>query len=143
MSKNKETIGERIKKRREELRISQEELAHRTGLGLRIILLVEADRPAGDFLEPIAEVLGVPLDYLKNGPDEIQDRLKEFVKTILRTRFRSSVIVQECLDEFAPSVKFRGQNLSDTEFEVLRERLYEYLDSRALEDEIRVFGLNV
>ena len=142
LSESKETPGDRIKKRREELRISQEELAERTGLGLRIIRRVEAGTPAGGFLASIAEALDVSPEYLRYGYDESQDQLNEILEATIRTRVYNPTLVQEYRENFLTSAKFRnGQNQSATDFEVLRKELYEDLDSLELEEEIRAFDL--
>ena len=141
MADMEETVGQRLQRLREERGLSQEDIGERTGLGLRIIARIEAGTPPGDFLIPIAEDLGVTAEYLRTGYEETQDEVVKFVEAELRTRLGSTMLVQECLEEFVSTVRFRGENLSDTDFEVLQEKLDEYLSWRETEDEDRAFSL--
>ena len=135
-----ETVSQKIRRVREERGLSQEDLGEKTGLGLRIIARIEAGTPPGDFLVPIAEALGVTVKYLRTGYAETQDEVVKVVEAKLRTRLGSPMLVQECLEEFVSTVRFRGENLSDADFEVLQEKLDEYLSWRATEDEDKAFS---
>lgn len=141
MADMKETVSQRIRRVREERGLSQEDLGEKTGLGLRILARIEAGTLPGDFLIPIAEDLGVTAEYLRTGYEETQDEVVKFVEAELRTRLGSTMLVQECLEEFVSTVRFRGEDLSDTDFEVLQEKLDEYLSWRETEDEDRAFSL--
>ena len=136
-----ETIGQRVRRLREKAELSQEDLGDSTSLGFRIIARVEAGTPVGeDFLSQIADALKVTLEHLKTGHDNSQHDSRRIVERELRARFGSPVLVQECLEEFLQTVRFRNENLSDADGEVLKEKLDEYLSIRAVEDEMRAFG---
>jgi len=61
-----DTIGERIKKRREELKLSQFELANRLGLTSAAVSLLEKGerKPSFDMTLKLSEVLGMTTDFL-------------------------------------------------------------------------------
>ena len=141
MADMEETVGQRLQRLREEHGLSQEDIGERTGLGLRIIARIEAGTSPGDFLVPIAEALGVTAEFLRTGYEETRDEVVKFVEATLRTRLGSPLLVQECLEEFVSTVRFREENLSDNDFEVLQEKLDEYLSWRETEDEDSAFSL--
>ncbi len=146
MGEIKETIGERIKRLRDQCGLSQDDLDEKAGLRFGTIARIESNRfPANDdILDPVAWALGVSLDYLKTGySDEKQSEVESLVETWLQERFGSPLLVQEFLEEFAPSVRFRGQDLSDKDRKVVKEKLEEYLARREIEDELRLFSLSV
>ena len=61
------TMGERIKRRRQELRMSQAELADTTGLRRATISELESGKQPGmsiDTARKIARALGVSIDYI-------------------------------------------------------------------------------
>jgi len=62
-------IGQRIRKRREVLNITQQELAQALGVTPQHISVVEKDKrvPSLTFLAKLAEQLGVSIDYLVSG----------------------------------------------------------------------------
>ena len=62
-------IGQRIRKRRELLNITQQELAQALGVTPQHISVVEQDKrvPSLTFLTKLAEKLGVSIDYLVSG----------------------------------------------------------------------------
>jgi len=62
-------IGQRIRKRREALNITQQELAQALGVTPQHISVVEQDKrvPSLTFLAKLAEQLGVSIDYLVSG----------------------------------------------------------------------------
>jgi len=62
-------IGQRIRKRREVLNITQQELAQALGVTPQHISVVEQDKrvPSLTFLAKLAEQLGVSIDYLVSG----------------------------------------------------------------------------
>jgi len=66
-------IGERIRKRREFLQLSQRHLALAVGATPQHISLIEKDMriPSLDFLVKISTELGVSIDYLVTGKEEI------------------------------------------------------------------------
>lgn len=60
------TVGERIKARREELRMTQSKLAWKTGIPRQLICMYEKNKADPRLFNAtcIADVLGVSLDYL-------------------------------------------------------------------------------
>jgi len=61
------TIGERIRKRRQKLGLSQQELADKAGVRRPAISELESDKQLGltvDTAKRLARVLGVGIDYL-------------------------------------------------------------------------------
>jgi transcriptional regulator with XRE-family HTH domain len=71
------TLGERVRARRLELGISQEELAVRSQLRAKSILRIEAGAdPRSSNLRRIAAVLGVSSDWLLFGSDSPKSRIR-------------------------------------------------------------------
>jgi transcriptional regulator with XRE-family HTH domain len=71
-------FGERVKKRREELKLSQTELASKVGLtsAAAISLIEKGDRkPSFDLLSKLADALEVTTDFLM-GRDSTNDKLQ-------------------------------------------------------------------
>ena len=73
------TIGERIRKRRQELGLSQQELADKAGVNRPTISELESGKQLGltvDTAKRLARVLGVGIDYLAGTwEDEEDERL--------------------------------------------------------------------
>lgn len=67
------TIGERIRKRRQALKITQQELAKALGVTPQHISGIEQEKrsPSLPFLSKLAEELGVTTDYLLSGKEGI------------------------------------------------------------------------
>ena len=67
------TIGERIRKRRQTLEITQQELAKALGVTPQHISGIEQEKrsPSLSFLSKLAEELGVTTDYLLSGKEGI------------------------------------------------------------------------
>ena len=67
------TLGEKIKSRRRELKLTQQELAKALGVTSQHISAIEQDKraPSLTSLARIAEELGVSVDYLITGKDSI------------------------------------------------------------------------
>jgi len=63
------TLGERLRKRRKTLKISQQELAEALGVTAQHISALEQGKrtPSLPFLAKLAEELGVSIDYLLGG----------------------------------------------------------------------------
>ena len=66
-------IGERIRKRRQALKITQQELAKALGVTPQHISGIEQEKrsPSLSFLSKLAEELGVTTDYLLSGKESI------------------------------------------------------------------------
>jgi len=67
------TIGERIRKRRQALKITQQELAKALGVTPQHISGIEQEKrsPSLSFLSKLAEEMGVTTDYLLSGKEGI------------------------------------------------------------------------
>lgn len=67
------SLGERIKERRQALKITQQELAQSVGMTPQHISAVEQDKwaPSLNLLPKLAEELGVTTDYLLSGRESI------------------------------------------------------------------------
>lgn len=76
-----ESIGQRIKRERSELGLTQRELAKRIGVGVPHVSKIEADRenPSDDLIARLAEVFAVDADELgivaRRLPEDVLDRL--------------------------------------------------------------------
>jgi transcriptional regulator with XRE-family HTH domain len=69
------TVGERIKEIRDRLRLTQDELAERSGISKGFLSDVENDKrnPSSEYLLRIANALGASVDYLLKGEDASAD----------------------------------------------------------------------
>lgn len=65
------TLGERIKQRRNALKLTQDELAKACGLTSQYVSIIEQDKrsPALAALIKLADELGVSIDYLATGKE--------------------------------------------------------------------------
>ncbi len=66
------TLGQRLRRRRKALKLTQEELGKACGLTSQYISIIEEDKrsPALPALISIADELGVSIDYLATGREE-------------------------------------------------------------------------
>ena len=67
------TVGQRMKTRRQALKLTQQELAKGTGLSPQHISAIEQDKraPSLPSLAKLAEELGVTIDYLVTGKEGV------------------------------------------------------------------------
>ena len=67
------SLGERIKQRRQDLKITQQELAQSLGMTPQHISAIEQDKwaPSIALLPKLAEELGVSIDYLVSGKEGV------------------------------------------------------------------------
>jgi len=67
------SLGKRIRERRQELRLTQEELARALGLTPQHISGIEQDKrsPSLSSLAKLAEELGITVDYLVTGKESV------------------------------------------------------------------------
>lgn len=67
------TLGQRIRKRRQVLKITQQELAQALGVSPQHISLIEQDKaaPSITLLPKLAEQLGITIDYLVSGKEGV------------------------------------------------------------------------
>ena len=95
------SLGQRIRQRREALKLTQEQLASNLGLTSQYISIIEQDKrsPSLSVLARLAEELGVTIDYLVTGKKEVTFDLIPAIKAdkTLNLEVRKSLIalVQE------------------------------------------------
>jgi transcriptional regulator with XRE-family HTH domain len=67
------SIGDRVRKRRKHLKVTQQELARALGVTPQHISAIEQDKrePSLDSLAKLAEELGVTLDYVVTGKEGV------------------------------------------------------------------------
>lgn len=67
------SLGQRIRQKREALKLTQEQLAKKSGLTSQYISIIEQDKrsPSLSALARLAEELGVTLDYLVSGKEGV------------------------------------------------------------------------
>ena len=85
------SIGKRIRKRRQELKLTQEDLASALGLTPQHISGIEQDKrnPSLSSLAKLAEELGITVDYLVTGKEGV------IVDTIQRLRLTRSYLLNQ------------------------------------------------
>ena len=119
-----ETVGQRIKRLREECGYSQEVLAEKARLSLGSLVGIESGRirSFSNFLEAIAQALGVTSEYLRNRSHEPQDELIRFAEF----QFQDSDVRLEFLDfarkePIGAGPKFRTEARSNDENPTLKK----------------------
>ena len=138
MDIEKETMGQRARRLREGAGLSQAELAQKAGVSLMTIARLEAGRilVLGDFLQPIAEALGVTPNYLVSGQNDVQDQVDRFAKD----HFRVPKVARAFSEYVKSAASFRdGYRLSDADLRLLSNK---FASQRQLDDEIELFGLD-
>ena len=137
MAENKEPVGKRIRRVRESLGISQEELEERARLRPGTVSRIEAGTPPGLYLNVIADVLGVTPDDLRFGLDPVVQ--------VAIARIPSPKIRQEFVELAKVQVSRRPRSRNPQEREVSEKDLEvmanDFLARKQLEDEIDIFGL--
>lgn len=108
------SIGEMIHKRRQELGMSQAELARRSGLTAAAISQFEAGtrRPRYDALRKLSRALGVSLDYIAGDKvaKDIQDALADpRMQAITRSFVEMSDDERQQLYDFFQFLQFKRQ----------------------------------
>ena len=78
------SLGQRIRARREELNIIQQELADSLGITPQYISAIETDRkiPSLDFISELSKKLGMSIDYLVFGDEEKESTIGDIVISI-------------------------------------------------------------
>lgn len=81
MVKPEDTIGERIRKIRKRLKITERQLGERTGVTMQTISFIEIGRhkPSLNLLMRISEELGTTTDYLLKGAVQTEDTIRNAV----------------------------------------------------------------
>lgn len=84
-----ETLGERVKRLREAMGLTQRELAERIGTSSGLISFIERDKnkPSYEVIRRLSEVLGTTTDYLIYGEDLV-NRLERVLE---RAKFEASL----------------------------------------------------
>ena len=102
-------LGERIKKARKDLGMSQTDLANRVGLSYAQIGRYETKntQPQTEILKKIAEALEVSVDHLLNGSKEeqVQNRLSdeeliEQFKAVEKMNEEDKFVIKQLIDAF-------------------------------------------
>jgi len=124
---NQETPGMRIRKIRQSMGISPDELSEMTGPNgpsADTIARIEAGlvRPFGLFLQYIAEALNVTRLYIESGHSVPEDELVSFAQNAF-----SDLSEQRRFVSFARDASFRNRSLTPEELRVLKR---EYLRRR-------------
>ena len=125
---NPQTPGMRIRKLREDMGLSPDELSDRTGPegpSADTIARIEAGiiRPFGPFLQYIADALSVTTLFIMSGRSEPKDEIISFAE-----REFTGVNQQKDFVAYAKEASFRNRNLTYDELRVLKR---EYLRRRA------------
>lgn len=103
------TLGERIKKRRKEINMSQSSLAEKVGLSYAQIGRYETKgvQPSADVLKSIAEVLDMSVDYLMYGSSDdkanaslLDKELINQFKAIEEMEEKDQWVIKELIDAF-------------------------------------------
>jgi transcriptional regulator with XRE-family HTH domain len=113
MSTTQETIGQRIKRYREECGLTPSELADRAKVAKSYLSTLEHDengtnirRPSADTLYRIAQVLGVAMSDLLGKPIITADKRR---RPPSLTRFAKSHNLPEADIEMLAGIRFRGE----------------------------------
>lgn len=102
-------IGERVKKLRQEKKMSLSELANQAGVAKSYLSSLERNlqtNPSVQFLEKIAAVLGVPVDSLILDQPNKEDLDSEWIKIVQEAM--ESGVSKEQFREFLEFNKWRG-----------------------------------
>jgi XRE family transcriptional regulator of biofilm formation len=102
-------IGERVKKLRQEKKMSLSELAHQAGVAKSYLSSLERNlqtNPSIQFLEKIAVVLGVPVDSLILDQPSKEDLDSEWIRIVQEAM--ESGVSKEQFREFLEFNKWKG-----------------------------------
>ena len=124
---NSQAPGMRIRRLREDMGLSPDELSERTGPegpSADTIARIEAGmvRPFGPFLQYIADALNVTASFIMSGRSEPQDEIISFAE-----REFTEINEQRDFVAYAKEASFRNRNLTQEELRVLKR---EYLRRR-------------
>ncbi|MGD6871119.1 helix-turn-helix domain-containing protein [Sutcliffiella horikoshii] len=109
-------IGERIKKYREQRKMSMSELAERAGVAKSYLSSIERNlqsNPSVQFLEKVSTVLGVSMNTLLHDEEELQskDNLDQEWATLVREAMDSGVTK----DQFKEFLEFNKWKIKQEE----------------------------
>lgn len=99
------TIGERIRKRRQALKITQQELAKALGVTPQHISGIEQEKrsPSLSFLSKLAEELGVTTDYLISGKENIITDIIPVIKADKKLTLKVKRALIALVEELRPT----------------------------------------
>ena len=104
-------IGERVKKYRQEKRMSMTELADKAGVAKSYLSSIERNlqkNPSIQFLEKVSSALGIPMDSLLHDEPEVHSVDREWVK--IAEEAMDSGITKEQFREFIEFNKWKLGN---------------------------------
>ena len=96
------SLGQRIKQRRQILKITQQELADALGMTPQHISAIEQDKgsPSLALLPKLAEQLGVTIDYLVTGKETIITDIIPAIKADKRLKLKVKRLLIGLVEEF-------------------------------------------
>ena len=104
--------GIRIADRRKEIGLSQDELAHRVGIGRQALSAIEN---GGDFktqtLDNLAIVLGVSVDFIMYGKNEEKSELLSEASQHRRQRMRRKIKKMDCIEYLSVQAPLEKVNM--------------------------------
>ncbi len=105
------TLGERIRKRRQELGLTQNSLAQALGLTPQHISVIEQDKrvPSLSSLGKLAEELGVTIDYLVTGKESVAADSIAAIKGDTRLSLHSKRALVTLIEELHRSNEDEGR----------------------------------
>ncbi|WP_404429222.1 helix-turn-helix domain-containing protein [Sutcliffiella horikoshii] len=109
-------IGERIKKYREQRKMSMSELAERAGVAKSYLSSIERNlqsNPSVQFLEKVSSVLGVTVNTLLH--DEDEDQVKENLDREWATLVKEAMDSGVTKDQFREFLEFNKWKLKQEE----------------------------
>lgn len=128
IGKEEETVGQRIRRCREEAGLSQGELAEKAGVSLATVARIESGRipVPEDFLQLIAEALGRTLEYLRGEVEETEVSPDFALNQYAESRFQNPEVREE-FRAFAKSVaSFRERNWQVSDLASVEKAFLEY-----------------
>jgi len=105
------SLGERIKQRRQALKITQQELAQSLGMTPQHISAIEQDKgaPSIALLLKLAEELGVSIDYLVSGKEGVITDIIPAIKANKRLNLKAKRALIALVEELSePAVSEEG-----------------------------------
>ena len=133
-----ETVGDRIRRLREELGLSQEELGELTQLGERIIARIESGAPSNAFLALIAGALKVSEEYLKTGEGANGRPSEGDLVRYAERRFQHPSVRQAFVEYATLSASYRDGKRSERDLAAVEKS---FLESDSYSVELECFYL--
>ena len=92
-------ILERIKILKEKKRISIAELERRSNLGNGTIRRWDTSLPSAEKLQRVAKILGVTMDYLVNGEDEIDSKATILARNVNELSDEQRELIEKMIEQ--------------------------------------------